>query len=412
MQNQTSSALAGLAAQNDSAPTLDTLRRPGEFIDRHIGPDAAQIRQMLDVLKLDSLAQLIEDTVPASIALKKPLALAGPISENTALAKLKVIAAKNRATRSFIGLGYYDTYTPNVILRNVLENPGWYTAYTPYQPEISQGRLEALLNFQQMVMDLTGMDLANASMLDEGTAAAEAMTLLQRVNKKNRSNVFIVARDCHPQTIAVVQTRAHALDIEVLVGDPAVLLGETQAFGALLQYPGTHGHLNDIAPLIETAHNNKTLVTVAADIMALLLVRSPGAMGADVVIDYTKEDFSKSGDSYDLILAINGNSRLSDYKRILNPNGIYVMVGGALSQIFRSIIFGRFMSFGSKKMHTLTVKSNQKDLEFLAKLAGDGKIKPLIESRYSLENTAEAMRYLNEGHAKGKVIINTSNTDH
>ncbi|MDP5064171.1 MAG: aminomethyl-transferring glycine dehydrogenase, partial [Haliea sp.] len=200
------------------------------------------------------------------------------------LARLRAIASKNRVLKSYIGTGYHDTYTPAVIQRNVLENPGWYTAYTPYQPEISQGRLEALLTFQQTIMDLTGMELANASMLDEGTAAAEAMTLMQRVNKKNRSSTFIVAEDCHPQTIAVVRTRAEALDIEVVVGDPAELVGSTEAFGLLLQYPGTYGHVRDLEPLIERAHTAGTLVTVAADLMSLLLLKSPGAQGADVVV--------------------------------------------------------------------------------------------------------------------------------
>ena len=200
------------------------------------------------------------------------------------IARLRELAQQNIVNKSFIGTGYHDTYTPPVIQRNVLENPGWYTAYTPYQPEISQGRLEALLTYQQMILDLTGMDLANASMLDEGTAAAEAMTLLHRVNKKNRSNTFLVADDCHPQTIAVVKTRAEALDIEVIVGKPEDLVASTEAFGLLLQYPGTYGHLDDISPLIEKAHAAKTLVAVAADIMALLLVKSPGALGADVVV--------------------------------------------------------------------------------------------------------------------------------
>jgi glycine dehydrogenase len=205
-------------------------------------------------------------------------------SEQAVISRLRQLAEQNIVNKSFIGTGYHATYTPPVIQRNVLENPGWYTAYTPYQPEISQGRLEALLTFQQMILDLTGMELANASMLDEGTAAAEAMTLLHRVNKKNRSHTFLVADDCHPQTIAVVKTRAHMLDIEVVVGKPEDLVGETEAFGLLLQYPGTYGHLDDISPLIEKAHAAKTLVTVAADIMALLLVKAPGALGADVVV--------------------------------------------------------------------------------------------------------------------------------
>ena len=214
--------------------------------------------------------------------------LPGAQTEQQVIARLRELASLNIVNRSFIGMGYHDTVTPPVIQRNVLENPGWYTAYTPYQPEISQGRLEALLTFQQMVLDLTGMDLANASMLDEGTAAAEAMTLLQRVNKKNRSSTFLIADDCHPQTIAVVKTRAKALDLEVLVGDPAELLNTTEAFGLLVQYPGTYGHLQDISPLTEKAHEKNTLVAVAADIMALLLVKSPGSMGADVVLGNTQ----------------------------------------------------------------------------------------------------------------------------
>ena len=183
--------------------------------------------------------------------------LPGAQTEQQVIARLRELANLNVVNRSFIGMGYHDTVTPPVIQRNVLENPGWYTAYTPYQPEIAQGRLEALLTFQQMVLDLTGMDLANASMLDEGSAAAEAMTLIQRVNKKNRSSTFLVADDCHPQTIAVVKTRAEALDIKVLVGRPDELLANTEAFGLLLQYPGTYGHVHDISPLVEKAHGKK-----------------------------------------------------------------------------------------------------------------------------------------------------------
>jgi glycine dehydrogenase len=231
--------------------SLVDLENHQDFIQRHIGPTPAQQIEMAQVLGYASLNDLISATVPAAIRSDNAMDLPGAQTEQAVVARLRDMANKNTVNKSFIGTGYYDTFTPAVIQRNVLENPGWYTAYTPYQPEISQGRLEALLNFQQVVMDLTGMDLANASMLDEGTAAAEAMTLLQRVNKKNRSNIFIVAEDCHPQTIAVVQTRAQALDIDVIVGDPDTLLDSTEAFGALLQYPGTYGHLTDIGPLIE-----------------------------------------------------------------------------------------------------------------------------------------------------------------
>jgi len=267
-----------------SRASLTDLENHQDFIQRHIGPTARQQAKMAQTLGYDSLADLIEATVPSAIRRDKPMDLPGAQTEQAVITRLRKLAQKNVLNKSFIGTGYHDTYTPAVIQRNVLENPGWYTSYTPYQPEISQGRLEALLNFQQMILDLTGMELANASMLDEGTAAAEAMTLLQRVNKKNRSNTFIVAHDCHPQTIAVVKTRAKELDIEVVVGEPEELLNSGDAFGLLLQYPGTYGHLEDISPLIERAHDNKTLVAVAADIMALLLVKSPGSLGADVAL--------------------------------------------------------------------------------------------------------------------------------
>ena len=271
-----------------SRPSLLDLENHGDFIQRHIGPTPEQQTAMARAIGYDTLDALIDDTVPAAIRRDQPMKLPGAQTEQQVIARLRELADLNIVNRSFIGMGYHDTFTPPVIQRNVLENPGWYTAYTPYQPEISQGRLEALLTFQQMVLDLTGMDLANASMLDESTAAAEAMTLLQRVNKKNRSSTFLIADDCHPQTIAVVKTRARALDIEVLVGNPAELLNTTEAFGLLVQYPGTYGHLQDISPLTEKAHNKNTLVAVAADIMALLLVKSPGSMGADVVLGNTQ----------------------------------------------------------------------------------------------------------------------------
>jgi glycine dehydrogenase len=271
-----------------TGPSLSDLENQQEFIQRHIGPTVKQQLEMARAIGYDSLDALIDATVPAAIRLQQAMDLPGASSERAVLARLRKLAGQNVVNKSYIGTGYHDTCTPAVIQRNVLENPGWYTAYTPYQPEIAQGRLEALLTFQQMILDLTGMDLANASMLDESTAAAEAMTLLQRVNKKNRSNTFLVADDCHPQTIAVVKTRAEALGIEVVVGGPQDLVGGTEAFGMLLQYPGTYGHLEDISPLIDKAHEANTLVAVAADIMALLLVKSPGALGADVVVGNTQ----------------------------------------------------------------------------------------------------------------------------
>lgn len=265
-------------------PSLAELQHNEEFIQRHIGPSPSEAAAMLEVLGYESLDQLISATVPDTIRRQQPMDIGSAKTEHTALADLKALAEKNSLNRSFIGSGYYNTYTPPVILRNVLENPGWYTAYTPYQPEIAQGRLEALLTFQQMVMDLSGMDLANASMLDEGTAAAEAMTLLKRVNKKNRSNTFIVAEDTHPQTIAVIKTRAKPLGLEVVVGKPEELLANTDAFGALIQYPGSFGDVGNIEEQIKQAHDNNILVTVATDLMALCLMTPPGELGADVVV--------------------------------------------------------------------------------------------------------------------------------
>jgi glycine dehydrogenase len=270
---------------NDSLSSLriSSFSTDDEFIPRHIGPTAAQIDSMLAAIGTGSLQQLIESTVPASILRHDRMDLPAAVGEAAALDRLRGIAARNQVFRSHIGMGYYDTFTPPVILRNVLENPGWYTAYTPYQPEISQGRLEALLNYQQLVMDLTGMELANASLLDEGTAAAEAMTLLQRVNKKSHSEAFFIANDCHPQTIAVVRTRAHHLGIQVTVGNPGDLVGG-DFFGALLQYPNTYGEVHDPRELIQRAHDQHTLVVVAADLLSLVVLTPPGEMGADVVV--------------------------------------------------------------------------------------------------------------------------------
>ncbi len=267
-----------------SSDSLTTLEGHDEFLARHIGPSMAQQQEMALAVGYDSLDALIDTAVPESIRRREPMELGKPQREVDVLARLREIAAENRVCRSFIGMGYYDTHTPAVIQRNVLENPGWYTAYTPYQAEISQGRLEALLTYQQLVMDLTGMDLANASMLDEATAAAEAMTLLQRVNKRNKSQRFLVDEDCHPQTLAVLKTRAEPLGIEIRTGDPGAMLDEEECFGLLLQYPGSSGAVNDPAALIAKAHERNTLVVVASDLLALLLLRSPGHLGADVVV--------------------------------------------------------------------------------------------------------------------------------
>ncbi|MGE4417218.1 MAG: aminomethyl-transferring glycine dehydrogenase [Marinobacterium sp.] len=262
---------------------LHALEQQDAFIGRHIGPSADEAAAMLAELGVDSLAALIDETVPGSIRVKQPIALDTPKTEAQVLAELKAIASQNTIKRSLIGMGYHDTLTPNVILRNVLENPGWYTAYTPYQPEVSQGRLEAILNYQQMVLDLTGLDLANASLLDEATAAAEAMTLCKRMSKAKRANVFLVDEELHPQTISVIQTRAEPLGYEVIVGDVEALLDQHEAFGAVVQYPGTSGVVRDFSALIEKAHAQKALVCAAADLLSLVLLKSPGEMGADVV---------------------------------------------------------------------------------------------------------------------------------
>ncbi|WP_117233911.1 aminomethyl-transferring glycine dehydrogenase [Vibrio maerlii] len=261
---------------------LEQLGTQNEFVARHNGPNLADQDKMLKTLGVASLSELIEQTVPQQIRLEAPLTLDAPKSEADMLEAMKVFASKNQVKRTFIGQGYYNTFTPNVILRNVLENPGWYTAYTPYQPEISQGRLEALLNYQQMVMDLTGMEIANASLLDEATAAAEAMTLCKRAGK-SKSKVFFVADDVHPQTLEVVKTRAQYIGFEVLV-DSLESLPTHDVFGALIQYPGTTGEVRDLTDVIAKAQANKTLVTVATDLLASALLKPAGEMGADVVI--------------------------------------------------------------------------------------------------------------------------------
>ena len=262
--------------------TLYELEQHDDFIARHIGPSAADTQAMLQTVGAESLDALITSTVPANILTNAPLALDDSRSESETLAYLKSLAAQNVVAKSYIGLGYYDTIVPPVILRNVLENPGWYTAYTPYQPEISQGRLEGLLNYQQMVMDLTGMDIANASLLDEATAAAEAMTLCKRSNKL-KSNRFFVSSDVLPQTIDVLKTRAEYFGFELIVGAPSEL-AQHEVFGALLQYPSATGEVVDIESIIAQAHAQKALVCVATDLMAAVMLKSAGECGADVVI--------------------------------------------------------------------------------------------------------------------------------
>ncbi|MBK6768471.1 MAG: aminomethyl-transferring glycine dehydrogenase [Ardenticatenales bacterium] len=268
------------------------------FAARHIGPRPAEVAQMLALLGAADLDQLIDEAVPPSIRLASPLDIGAPLSEHEALARLRGLADRNgvlavgadgertrRPAKSFIGLGYHGTLTPPVILRNIIENPGWYTQYTPYQPEISQGRLEAMLNFQTMVVDLTALDIANASMLDEATAAAEAMTMCHRLHKGDGADSFLVADDCHPQTIAVLRTRAEPLGIRLVIGDPdAFDFAAAPVFGCLMQYPNTDGRIRDLRAVIERAHAAEALVVLASDLLALTLLTPPGELGADVAV--------------------------------------------------------------------------------------------------------------------------------
>jgi glycine dehydrogenase len=254
-----------------------------EFADRHLGPSSVEVEQMLAALDVASVAELVDRAVPEAIRDRAALDLPAGRTESEVLALMRALADRNDVVTSLIGQGYHGTITPPVVQRNLLENPAWYTAYTPYQPEISQGRLEALLNFQTMVSDLTAMDLANASLLDEATAAAEAMTMLRRVNPKAGSTFFVDA-ECHPQTLAVILARAEPLGIDVVVGEPELSMSTEDVFGVLLQYPGTTGRIRDDRELVERLHAQGTLVAVAADLLALVLLTPPGEWGADVVV--------------------------------------------------------------------------------------------------------------------------------
>ncbi len=263
----------------------DLLRPADRFVKRHIGPRSADVSKMLQTLGLSSLDELIDEAVPEIIRVHEPLSLEPPRSESDVLKELRGLAERNKIYHTYIGMGYSRCTVPPVIQRNVLENPAWYTQYTPYQAEIAQGRLEALINFQTMVADLTGMEIANASMLDEGTAAAEAMTLCLRAQpRKSTANTFFISELCHPQTIAVVAARAEPLGIDVVVGDHREYDFSAETFGILLQYPATTGEVFDYEDFCQKAHDAGALVAVAADLMALVLLRSPGEFGADVVV--------------------------------------------------------------------------------------------------------------------------------
>ncbi len=262
---------------------LSQLEHHGAFIERHIGPSQEQQDVMLNAIGATSLAELIASIVPADIQLPSPPAVGDALTEHLALAELKAIASQNQRYKSFIGMGYTPVLTPPVILRNMLENPGWYTAYTPYQPEVSQGRLEALLNFQQLTLDLTGLDIASASLLDEATAAAEAMAMAKRVSKLKNANRFFVADDIHPQTLDVVRTRAETFGFDVLVDKAEKVLELDEVFGVLLQQVGTGGEVHDYTDLITRLKSRNVVVSVAADMMSLVLLQAPGQQGADIV---------------------------------------------------------------------------------------------------------------------------------
>ena len=260
------------------------------FAPRHIGPNANDIQRMLEAIGRTSLDDLCDYAVPNSIRYQGDLSAScgDALSETEALDQLRALIGQNKVLKSFIGMGYYGTHTPSVIQRNVLENPGWYTQYTPYQAEISQGRLEALLNFQTMVSELTGLPVANASLLDEGTAAAEAMSLALRSAKKRKGRRFLVDHNCHPQTIACIQTRALPIDVELVVGAPETFTLDDQAFGILLSYPGTDGGIIDYRELIDSAHKAGIIAIMACDLLAQVLLERPGALGADVAIGSTQ----------------------------------------------------------------------------------------------------------------------------
>ena len=267
---------------------MKILEHPGKFVDRHIGPTSDDIKEMLKTIGIESVDSLINDTIPQQIRLQGKLNLEEPITEYRFIEKIKKIAAKNKVFKSYIGMGYYPTITPNVILRNVFENPGWYTQYTPYQAEIAQGRLEALMNFQTMVSDLTGLEIANASLLDEGTAAAEAMSMFYSQRKNKSANVFFVSEDCFPQTIDILKTRAIPLGIKLQIGSYETVKFDDNIFGLLVQYPDGFGSINDYKNLFKKAEEKGIYKVVAADLLSLTLLTPPGEFGADAVVGNTQ----------------------------------------------------------------------------------------------------------------------------
>ena len=267
---------------------MNIFEHPDNFVNRHVGPGQGEVKEMLETIGIVSVDQLINETVPASIRLKNELKLSEPVTEYRFLENLKKMAEQNKVFKSYIGMGYYNTITPAVIQRNILENPGWYTQYTPYQAEISQGRLEALINFQTMVSDLTGLEIANASLLDEGTSAAEAMIMAHTVRKEKDAHRFFVSEDCFPQTIELLKTRSKPLGIELVIGDYKKIEFNKSIFGLFVQYPSDNGELFDFRPLFSEAKKNNVFVIAAADLLSLSILASPGEMGADCVIGSTQ----------------------------------------------------------------------------------------------------------------------------
>lgn len=372
-----------------SVKTLSQLANHQEFIGRHIGPDQAETAAMLQELGVSSVEELIAQTVPASIRLDKPLATGDATTEVDALAYLKAVASKNKVFKSYIGMGYHPTHTPNVILRNVLENPGWYTAYTPYQPEIAQGRLEALLNFQQVTLDLTGMELASASLLDEATAAAEAMALAKRVSK-SKANQYFIADDVHPQTIDVVKTRAEMFGFDIITG-PAADAVNHDVFGALIQYPSTTGEVRNDAELIATLKAKKAVVAVATDPMALLLLKSPGELGADVVLG--------SAQRFGVPMAFGGPhsaffATRDDYKRSMPGRIIGVSKDRRGNQALR-------MAMQTREQHIRREKANSNICTAQVLLANMASFYAVYHGPQGLKNIAERIHRLADVFAAG-----------
>jgi glycine dehydrogenase len=323
-------------------PFHESAYQPYDFANRrHIGPSPAEISEMLDAIGVASLDALIAETVPASIRQRAPLDWGKALSEQAVLRRMREVAGRNKVLTSLIGAGYHGTVTPPVIQRNILENPAWYTAYTPYQPEISQGRLEALLNFQTMVCDLTGLDVANASLLDEATAAAEAMALCERASK-SKARAFFVDQHCHPRTIEVIETRAAPLGWDVIVGDPFSDLDPARVFGAIFQYPGTYGDCHDFAEPIAALHGASALACVAADPLALTLLRPPGEMGADIAIGSTQR--------FGVPLGFGG------------PHAAYMAVTDALKRMMPGRIVGVSIDARGNRAYRLSLQTREQHI--------------------------------------------------